>query len=39
MKKTVFITGTSSGFGKAAARLFAKNGWNIVATMRQPEVE
>jgi hypothetical protein len=39
MKKTVFITGTSSGFGKAAARLFAKSGWNIVATMRQPEVE
>src|SRR5579859_809151 len=37
MKKTVLITGTSSGFGKVAAKLFAKNGWNVVATMRQPE--
>lgn len=39
MKKTVLITGTSSGFGKGAAKLFAKNGWNVVATMRRPEVE
>jgi NAD(P)-dependent dehydrogenase (short-subunit alcohol dehydrogenase family) len=37
MKKTVLITGTSSGFGKVAAKLFAKNGWNVVATMRRPE--
>ncbi|MGD1020826.1 MAG: SDR family oxidoreductase [Verrucomicrobiia bacterium] len=36
MKKTVLITGTSSGFGKAAAKLFATNGWNVVATMRNP---
>src|SRR5580698_6251411 len=35
--KTVLITGTSSGFGKTAAKLFAGNGWNVVATMRQPE--
>jgi NAD(P)-dependent dehydrogenase (short-subunit alcohol dehydrogenase family) len=39
MKNTVLITGASSGFGKAAARLFAKNGWNVVATMRRPEME
>jgi NAD(P)-dependent dehydrogenase (short-subunit alcohol dehydrogenase family) len=39
MKKTVLITGTSSGFGKATAKLFAKNGWNVVATMRRPEKE
>jgi NAD(P)-dependent dehydrogenase (short-subunit alcohol dehydrogenase family) len=39
MKQTVFITGASSGFGKAAARLFASNGWNVVATMRSPEKE
>jgi NAD(P)-dependent dehydrogenase (short-subunit alcohol dehydrogenase family) len=39
MKKTVLITGTSSGFGKVAAKLFAKNGWNVVATMRRPEEE
>ena len=39
MKKTVLITGTSSGFGKTTARHFAKNGWNVVATMRRPETE
>jgi len=39
MKKTVLITGTSSGFGKAAGRLFAREGWNVVATMRRPEEE
>ena len=38
-KKTVLITGTSSGFGKSAAKLFAKKGWNVVATMRRPEAE
>jgi NAD(P)-dependent dehydrogenase (short-subunit alcohol dehydrogenase family) len=39
MKKTVLITGTSSGFGKAAVRHFAREGWNVVATMRRPEEE
>jgi NAD(P)-dependent dehydrogenase (short-subunit alcohol dehydrogenase family) len=39
MKKTVLITGTSSGFGKIAAKLFAKIGWNVVATMRRTEEE
>ncbi|MEI9986695.1 MAG: SDR family NAD(P)-dependent oxidoreductase [Aliidongia sp.] len=29
--------GCSSGFGAATARLFARKGWNVVATMRQPE--
>ncbi len=37
--KTVLITGTSSGFGKAATKLFAANGWNVIATMRSPEKE
>lgn len=36
MTKTVLITGTSSGFGEAAARRFAREGWNVVATMRTP---
>lgn len=39
MKPTVLITGASSGFGKSAARLFAANGWNVIATMRSPEKE
>ena len=39
MKQTVFITGTSSGLGKAAAKYFAELGWNVAATMRTPEKE
>lgn len=39
MTKTVLITGTSSGYGKATAELFLKRGWNVVATMRTPKPE
>jgi NAD(P)-dependent dehydrogenase (short-subunit alcohol dehydrogenase family) len=39
MKKTMLITGASSGFGRAAARLFHQKGWNVIATMRSPEKE
>jgi Short-chain alcohol dehydrogenase of unknown specificity len=39
MKKTIFITGTSSGLGKASAKYFAEAGWNVAATMRTPEKE
>ncbi len=37
MKKTVLITGASSGIGEASARYFAERGWNVAATMRSPE--
>jgi len=37
--KTIFITGTSSGLGKAAVQLFAARGWKVIATMRSPEKE
>ncbi len=36
---TIIITGTSSGIGKAAALKFAREGWNVIATMRSPEKE
>jgi len=39
MAKTIFITGTSSGLGKLTAKYFAQQGWNVVATMRNPEKE
>ncbi len=35
--KTVFITGASSGFGKACAELFAKNGFNLILNARRLE--
>lgn len=34
---TIFITGASSGIGAAATRLFAGQGWNVIATMRNTE--
>lgn len=39
MNKTVFITGASSGLGKATATLFASRDWTVIATMRKPEKE
>lgn len=37
--KTVFITGASSGIGRETAKIFSQNGWNVIATMRKPELE
>ncbi|RYY57475.1 MAG: SDR family oxidoreductase [Chitinophagaceae bacterium] len=39
MGKTIFITGASAGLGKATAILFQSRGWNVIATMRNPEKE
>lgn len=36
-RKTVFITGTNSGFGKACVEQFAKAGWNVAATVRDAQ--
>jgi len=35
MSKTVFITGATRGIGKATVRVFAENGWTIVAHARK----
>ncbi len=37
MTKVVFITGATSGFGRAAARKFASEGWALVITGRREE--
>ena len=36
MPNTVLITGASSGIGRASAERFARAGWNVAATMRNP---
>ena len=37
MRKKVLITGASSGFGKAMAHRFAKEGWNLIVTGRRED--
>jgi NAD(P)-dependent dehydrogenase (short-subunit alcohol dehydrogenase family) len=36
---TIFITGASSGLGRASAKLFSSRGWTVIATMRTPSKE
>ena len=35
MTKTIFITGATAGFGRAAARRFVQGGWNVIGTGRR----
>ncbi|HEX9392494.1 MAG TPA: SDR family oxidoreductase [Usitatibacteraceae bacterium] len=37
MSKTILITGASSGIGRASVARFAGKGWNVIATMRNPD--
>ena len=39
MTKTVLITGCSSGYGLETARHFHAQGWNVIATMRNPRAD
>ncbi|GAB4132057.1 MAG: oxidoreductase [Bacteroidia bacterium] len=39
MNKTILITGTSTGIGRATVKHFSDKGWNVVATMRNPDKE
>jgi NAD(P)-dependent dehydrogenase (short-subunit alcohol dehydrogenase family) len=38
-RKAIFITGSSSGLGRATARLFGSKGWKVIASMRDPNKE
>lgn len=37
MNKCVLITGATAGFGLATAKIFAKNGWNLILTGRRTD--
>ncbi len=35
MNRTVIITGSASGIGRATVEKFAAEGWNVIATVRK----
>jgi NAD(P)-dependent dehydrogenase (short-subunit alcohol dehydrogenase family) len=37
MTRTVLVTGCSSGIGNSCARVFQREGWNVVVTLRKPQ--
>src|SRR4051812_3021550 len=37
MSKTILITGATAGFGQAAARRFAREGWRVIGTGRRSD--
>ena len=39
MNKTILITGSSTGIGRASVKKFQGEGWNVIATMRTPDKE
>jgi NAD(P)-dependent dehydrogenase (short-subunit alcohol dehydrogenase family) len=38
-QKAIVITGSSSGLGRATAKLFAAKEWRVIASMRNPDKE
>jgi NADP-dependent 3-hydroxy acid dehydrogenase YdfG len=38
LAKTVFVTGATSGIGKAVAKIFSKNGYNLIISGRREEL-
>ena len=35
LTRTALITGATAGFGRAAARTFIENGWQVIASGRR----